>query len=344
MRQLGVIFFGLWSTLAFAENNVLNVYTWAQELSEEIIQQFEKETGIKVNYSTYDSNEILYAKLKASQTAQYDLIEPSGYYVTRMAREGMIEKIDLSALSNYKNLNENFMHPEYDPTGEYSIPWVWGLTGIFVNRQHYPADKNKIENWSDLWSEVYRGALLLLDDPREVFNIGLLTLGYSPNDQNLSDLEKAYKKLVTLLPNVKIYNNTSVVSMIIDEDVNIGMAWNADVYRASLENPAVEFIYPKDGYVMWVDAFAIPKGAPHRENAYKFLNFILQGKMAALQVKSSYYPTANREAMAHLPSELTNNKIVFPDEAIIKKGHFQTDVNDSALEAISKYWQLLKIH
>jgi spermidine/putrescine transport system substrate-binding protein len=341
MKKRLLLILSLFCTVAMADDNVVNVSVWSQELSPSIVQQFQKDTGIKVNYSTFDSNEVLYAKMKASKQTQYDVVEPSSYYITRMAREDMIEKIDMSQLSNYKNLNPAFTHPDYDPKGEYSIPWVWGLTGIFVNRKYYPNDK--IEKWTDLWSPKYRDSLLLLNDPREVFNVGLMTLGYSPNENNLQHLQQAYQNLVALLPNVRLYNSSSVPSMLVDEDVTIGMAWNADVYKAQLQNPEIEFIYPKDKFVIWVDSFVIPKNAPHRDNAYKFLNYVMQAQIAAMQVKETFYPTANQAALAYLPPEIANSQIIFPSPDLIKKGYFQTDLNDNALDAISRYWQLLKL-
>lgn len=341
MKKWLIVILIFFCAAAMADDNVVNVYVWSQELTPKIVQQFQKDTGIKVNYSTFDSNEVLYAKMKASKQAQYDVVEPSSYYITRMARENMIEKLDKSKLSNYKNLNPTFMHPAYDPSGEYSIPWVWGLTGIFVNRNYYPDDK--IETWRDLWSPKYRDSLLMLDDPREVFNIGLMTLDYNPNNNNPQQLKEAYNNLVTLLPNIRLYNSSSVPSLLIDEDATIGMAWNADVYKAIRQNPSIEFIYPKDRFIIWVDAFVVPSNAPHRENAYKFLNYILQAKIAALQVTESYYPTANLAAMAELPPELANNKVIFPSQAVLKQGYFQTDIDDTALDAISRYWELLKL-
>ncbi len=341
MKKWVYIAFSLLCTLARANDNVVNVYAWSQEVSPKVVRQFQKDTGIRVNFSTFDSNEVLYAKMKASRQTQYDVVEPSSYYIMRMARENMIEKLDLGKLSNYKNLNPAFTHPDYDPTGEYSIPWVLGLAGIVVNRKYYPNDN--LEKWTDLWSPKYRNSLLLLDDPREVFNVGLLTLGYSPNDNNVQHLKKAYENLVALLPNVRLYNSSSVPSLLIDEDVTIGMGWNADAYKAHLQNPNIEFIYPKDKFVIWVDCFVVPKNAPHRENAYKFLNYVLQAKIAALQVKETFYPTANLAAIDYLPPEIANSKIIFPSVEQLKQGYFQTDLNDDALESISRYWQLLKL-
>ena len=341
MKKWAFMGLSLFFSVALADDNVVNVYAWSQEVSPKVVMQFQKDTGIKVNFSTFDSNEALYAKMKASKQTQYDVVEPSSYYISRMARENMIEKLDRSKLSNYGNLNPAFTHPDYDPTGEYSIPWVLGLTGIVVNRKYYPHDK--LEKWTDLWSPKYRDSLLLLDDPREVFNIGLLTLGYSPNENNLQHLQQAYQNLLALLPNVRLYNSSSVPSLLIDEDVTIGMAWNADVYKASLQNPNIEFIYPKDKFVIWVDCFVVPTHAPHRENAYKFLNYVLQAKIAAMQVKETFYPTANLAARAYLPPEIANSKILSPSPEVLSQGYFQTDLNDNALDAISRYWQLLKL-
>lgn len=327
-------------TLAMADENVLNLYIWPEGVALKIIEEFQKETGIKVNYSIFDSNEMLYAKMKASKV-QYDIVVPSGYYISRMIKEGMVQKINHKALRHYQNIDPFFAHPDYDPTGEYSIPWMWGVTGIFVNRNYYPF--KKIEKWSDFWLPDYRDALLMLDDAREVFNIGLLTLGYSPNTQDINVLSKAYEHLLALLPNIRLYNSNSVVSLIVDEDVTIGMAWNADVCKAKRENAAIEFIFPQDKFTLWVDAFVIPTGAPHRENAYKFLNYVLQAQIAAIQVQETYYATANKAAKEMLPPELVNNKDLFPDKTILSKAKFQTDLDDAALAAISRYWQLLKL-
>lgn len=323
------------------EEKVINVSVWSGELSDETVENFQKESGLKVNFSTYDSNEYLYAKMKGSQQSLYDIVCPSSYYVSRMAREKMIEKIDFTKVEGYENIFPRFKTAYYDPKGEYNIPWVWGATGIFVNRKYYPNDK--IEKWSDLWQERYRNSLLLLNDPREIFNIALLVLGYSPNEENLEKIEEAYQLLLKILPNVRLYNSSSVSSLMIDEDATIGMVWSGDAYRAMKENPSIEFIYPKDGFVLWIDAFVIPKDAPHGDNSYQFLNYILRPEVAARQVEESYYATANKAAIAKLPKELAESKVIFPDEETMEKGEFQRDIDNKALEAISRYWQLLKL-
>ncbi len=173
---LAICFIGFFLPAAASTNEkILNVYAWSGVIPDAIIQQFEKETGIKVNFSTYDSNEIMYAKLRANKDAGYDIIEPSSYYIDRMRRQNMLEKLDKSALPNFKNLSPDFVNPVYDPHNNYSIPFIWGVTGIFVNKAYH--DPANIKKWADLWDKKYADQLLLLDDSREVFSMALNVLG-----------------------------------------------------------------------------------------------------------------------------------------------------------------------
>lgn len=328
------------TTRLFATENAVNVYTWSGVIPDAAIRQFEKETGIKVNFSTYDSNEVMYAKLKADKNPSYDVIEPSSYYIDRMRRQNMLEKFDKTKLSNFKNLNPTFLNQSYDPKSEYSIPFIWGITGIFVNKDyHNPAN---IKRWADLWDKKYTDQIMLLDDSREVFSIALRTLGYSVNDQNPKHIKEAYLKLKELLPNVKIFNSAPI-SILVDEDTNIGMVWNGDVFRARKENPHVDFIFPKDGFVVWVDNFAIPKNAPHAENAYKFLNFMMRADVAKSVALDNSFPTANLAAQKLLPAEVRDSKTVYPSQEVMRRGEFQTDISDEALTLYEQYWERLKM-
>ncbi len=327
----------------FAAEKILNVYTWSGVIPEFAIQQFEKETGIKVNFSTYDSNEIMYAKLKASKTPAYDIIEPSSYYIDRMRRQDMLEKLDKSKLPLFKNLESSFLNKAYDPHNNYSVPFIWGITGIFVNNYYFPSAANSISKWSDLWDEKYQNQLMLLDDSREVFSMALLALGYPANDNNPEHIKAAYLKLKELMPNIKVFKSDGVITILIDEDANIGMAWNGELIKAKKENPNLSFIFPKDGFVIWVDNFAIPKNAPHQENAYKFLNFMLRADIAKAVSLSNDFPTPNRAAKNLLPPEVRNNPLAYPSAEILQRGEFQTDVSEAALALYEKYWEKLKM-
>lgn len=326
---------------SWANNDkVVNVYIWSNEVPDSVIHKFEEETGITVNYSNYDSNETLYAKLKANPHAGYDVIEPSSYYVQRMSREGMLQKLDKSKLPNYKNLDPLFLNRPFDPTSSYSIPFLWGVTGIFVNKTFFQPDQ--ITKWSDFWDPKYKNQLLMLNDVREVFSMAFLSLGFSANTNNPTEIKQAYEKLITLLPNIKLFNNDAVPSIVSDDDATIGMVWNGDFYKAAMENENLAFVYPKDGFVIWVDCFAIPQYAPHVENAHIFINYLMRPDVALQAMIEDKYSVANLAGQALLPANLRSNTAIYPLKSILERGEFQTDISDEALGLYQTYWQLLK--
>lgn len=324
----------------YAQNKIVNVYNWSNYISDEVLAQFTRETGIKVNYSTYDSNETLYSKLKANPMSGYDVIVPSTYYINRMRQEGMLQRLDKNKLPEIKNLNPNLLNKPYDPNNQYSIPYFWSATGIAVNT-HY-IDPKTVQSWEDLWKPQYQNKLLLLDDVREVFSIALIVLGYSPNDTNPKHIHEAYLKLKKLMPNVKLFNNDAVKSLYVDEDVLIGMVWNGDLYKAQQENPEIAFIYPKPHYIISIDSMAIPIYAPHPDNAHRFINFILRADVAKKLSLSTGYSSANQAAMHLMSKELTKNSTIYPDSATLKRSQIQEDVGNQNL-LYEHYWELLKI-
>ncbi len=340
MRFITVALGLLIITPLFAAENIVNVYTWSGVIPDSAIRQFETETGIKVNFSTYDSNEVMYAKLKADKNPSYDVIEPSSYYIDRMRRQDMLAKFNKAELPNFKNINTSFLNQSYDPKSEYSIPFIWGITGIFVNKEY--RDPASFQRWADLWNKKYADQIMLLDDSREVFSMALRTLGYSVNDENPEHIKQAYLKLKELLPNIKIFNSAPI-SILVDEDANVGMVWNGDVFRAKKENPHVDFIFPKDGFVVWVDNFAIPKNAPHAANAHKFLNFMMRADVAKAVAIDNSFPTANLAAQKLLPADVRDSKTVYPSPDVMRRGEFQTDISDDALSLYEKYWERLKM-
>ncbi len=325
----------------FAQNKTLNIYIWANEIPPFVIQAFQKETGIKVNVATFENNEMLYAKLRTTKQSGYDIIMPSGYFVDRMRKQNMLEKLDISKLTKWKNINPVFLHPSYDPLSEYSVPHMWGVTGMFVNQRYFPA--NSITKWSDLWQSRFDNQLLMLDDTREVFAIALLSLGYSVNDRDPVHIKEAFLKLKSLMKNIKVFSSDTIISIMIDEDATAGMSWNGETYKAMQENPNVHFIFPTDGFVIWVDNFCIPKNALHKDAAYMFINYILRaeiGKEIALATKSSI---TNLAAQKILPPEIRDNPVIYPSEEVLKHGQFQVDVGDETTALYEKYWEELKM-
>ncbi|MEO8402054.1 MAG: spermidine/putrescine ABC transporter substrate-binding protein [Gammaproteobacteria bacterium] len=342
LRATLTLFALLGVNLVFAaSSNVVNVYTWSQEIPNTVIAQFEKETGITVNYTSFDSNEVMFAKLRTAKNSGYDLIEPSSYYIDRMRRQNMLEKLDKSKLSEYKNLDPQFLNLAFDPHSDYSVPFIWGITGVFMNKNYFRQEK--VKSWSDLLKKDFSNQLMILDDPREAFSMALLMLGYSINDTDPLHINQAYLKLRELMPNIRLFNTDAVTSILIDEDATIGIAWNGDLYKANMENSKLAFVYPTDGFEIWVDNFAILKDSPHKENAYRFLNFVMRPEIAKQISMNIHYATANLAAKKLLPAEIQNNPTLYPPNDVLRHGQFETDIGDKTFALYEKYWEQLKM-
>lgn len=334
------ILFILSATPLFAEK-VVNVYVWGGVIPKNLIQEFERDTGITVHFSTYDSNETMYAKLKASSNPIYDVILPSGYYVERMGNQGMLTPLDHQLLPNLANLDHRFQNNDYDLNNRYSVPLTWGATGIFYNKSAVLGDYPK--TWQDLWQKRWHKQLMLLDDAREVFSIALLSLGFDPNDRDPQHIKKAYLHLLDLVPNVKLFASDSIQAVMIDEDAIAGVAWNGDAFKARLENKEIHFIYPQEGFVIWVDCLAVPKNPPHLEEAYAFINYMLRPESSVTIALNEGASITNAKGLALLPKTTNENPIIYPPEQILKFGRHQRDVGEKTLALYSQYWQQLKL-
>lgn len=339
MKILLFILFNLACLTSYSSSNQLNLYVWGNEIPDNVIKAFEHETKIKVNYSSYDSNETLYGKLKVSGQGLYDVISPSSYFIKKMIKNNMLSKMDKSQLPNIRNLDPFFLKNNYDSNNQYSIPLLWGTTGIFINNKKITT---AITSWSQLWNKQYYHQLLLIDDLREVFSMSLLSLRQSVNSQKKSTIQQAYSHLLELLPNIKLFASDNIKSIIIDEDAVIGMVYNNDFKKAHDENPNLQFIYPKEGFVIWVDCLMIPTNAPHKDNAYLFINFLLKAessKQLALHEGSAITNLAGKKL---LPKIITNNKVTYPNKETLARGQYQQNLSAQALELYGHYWQLLK--
>lgn len=340
MRAFFTILFCLLCTPCIAKSHELNVYNWSGLMPQEVIKQFEKETGINVNYSEYDNNESMYAKLKATDGRGYDIVFPGDFYVKRMAEQGLLKKLDKSKLPNIKYLDKHFLGLKIDPNNDYSLPYVWSTAGILVNKKFI--DPTTVTRFSDLWQPRFKNQLLIVDEVRDIFSVALLTLGYRVNDTNPDHLQQAYLQLQKLSQNVRLYNSVAVANIFIDEDVHIGVTWSGDASVAQDENPNLVYIYPKEGFVIELDCMAIIKNADNLENAYQFLNFIMRPEISAKITAAFRYPTANLQAIKLLPQTLRNNPILNPDKKTLARGQFQTDMGKTNA-VIEKYWERLRL-
>lgn len=336
-----ILVYALTIHCTWASAPVLNIYNWSGYLPPSILQQFTQETGIRVNCSTYESNEALYTKLKMNaQRHGYDIIVPSSYTVHRMIKESMLIPLDKSKLSNDHHLAPELLDKAYDPGNLYTLPYLFSTTGMVINKNYY--NDFSSDSWKAFWSSRFKNRLLLLDDMREVFSIALLVLGFSPNTQNATEIQQAYLKLRELLPNIRVFSSEGIASLYLDEDLTIGMGWNGDISRVNQINKNVKFIYPKEGYILSIDNLAIPVGAVHLEEAYQFINFLLRPDIAAKISILTGYATPNRSARNYLPKKLLSNSMVYPDKATLQRGIIQLSA-DEQNKYYEKYWALLKI-
>ncbi len=317
----------------------LYVFNFSDYMIDKVVKAFEKESGIRIIHASYDSNEAMYAKIKILKGKGYDIVVPSTFYVDRMSKEGLLQPIDKAKLPNFKNLDPMFLNKPSDPDNKYSVPYLWGSTGLCINSEKVKPDS--VRSFKDLWKPEFKGKVLLIDDLREVFGMGLKVLGYSINDTDPAHIEQAYQKLKTLFPNVRVFSPDMLIQPFLNNDVVIGINWNGDVFRANKENKKVKFIYPEEGLMVWIDSMAILKEAANVDNAHKFIDFMLRPEHAKIVCEETGYSTPNKEAVNLMSKELQENKTIFPDPEILKKSEFFADVGSAVVE-YQKYWERLK--
>jgi spermidine/putrescine transport system substrate-binding protein len=315
------------------------VYNWTEYMPDPILSQFTRETGINVVYATYESNETLYAKVKLMGAKGYDIIVPSSYFVSKMRREGLLAPLDKSKLTNLTNLDPALLDKPYDPQNRYSVPYMWGGTGLMVDSARI--DPASVTSWRDLWNPAYRQAVLLQDDLREVFGIALALNGHSVNATDTDQIKASYELLTGLLPNVRLFNSDNPKMPYLNGEVTLGMIWNGEAFQAMEENPQLKFIWPKEGGIFWTDCLAIPKNAPNVENAHSFINFILRPDIAAQIAAEIGYATPNREAFKLLPEAVRNSPVAYPPNEVLHRSEFQNDIGE-AIVVYEHYWEKLK--
>ena len=320
-------------------DKVLNLYIWSEYIPDEVIAAFTKETGIKVNISTYDSNEAMYAKVKLVGKG-YDLVVPSSDYVGLMRREGLLLPIDNKKIANFGLIAPQFTNQSFDPGNGYSVPYMWGSTSLAINTQVIPAET--VQKTADLWKPELKGKLLLPNDPREVMGIGLKVLGYSINEKDPEHLRQAFERLQSLMPQVRVFDSDSPKQALLSGEVAVGLVWNGEAYVANGENKAIRYIYPPEGFSLWLDSFCIPKGATHVESAYRFIDYVLRPQVSATISQSMGYSSPNSKVFDFLPAEMKNNSIVNPPVQDAARGEFLDSLDEKTLKIYEDYWVKLK--
>lgn len=340
MNRLGLaLLVLLLAAPARAGERVLYFFNWSEYLPESVLEGFTAETGIRVVYTTYDGNEAMYAKVKLLDGAGYDLVVPSTYYVSRMRREGLLHELDHARLANLGNLDPRHLDQPFDPGNRYSVPYLWGTTGIAVNAA--VVDTARVHAWSDLWNPVWAGRLLLLNDLRDVFTVSLHVLGFSGNSTDPEQVRLAYEQLLKLAPGVRIFNSDSPKVPYLSGEVDLGMIWNGEAYVAAQEDSAIVYVYPRDGAILWMDSLVIPRRAEHLAEAHAMIDYLLRPEVARAISEEVGYASPNRVAVAQMPPEVRHNRTVYPDPEQLVGAEYQVDIGE-AIGLYNRYWELLK--
>ena len=330
---------------AQAAANEITVYNWGQYISDgtddclDVIAAFEEETGIKVNYLTFDSNESMYTKLETGGTT-FDVIIPSDYMIAKLISEDMLEPLDFDNIPNYQYIDDSFRDQAYDPTNAYSVPYTWGTVGLIYNTNYI--SEEDAQSWSCLWNSKYSGKILMFDNPRDAFAIAENMLGYSYNTEDEQELKNAADLLATQSPVLQAY----VMDQIFDK-MERGEAWAAPYYAGDYltmveENPDLGFSHPQEGFNIFIDAMCIPKGCQNKEGAEAFINFLCRPDISAANLDYIGYSTPETAAKEYLDEEIVNDPVAYPDDETLARSESFAELSIEATQQMNDLWLSVK--
>ncbi|MGL5152711.1 MAG: ABC transporter substrate-binding protein [Clostridium sp.] len=330
------LFVGCGKDSSIGENGTLNVFNNGDYIDETLITKFEKETGIDVTYDTYETNEDMYTKLNSGNSS-YDVVFPSDYMIQKMIKEDMLEKIDFSNIPNYKYIGEDYKGLAYDPTNEYSVPYLWGTVGIVYN----PKLVNEtVDSWDILWNEKYSKQIIMFNSIRDTMSVALKKLNYSINSTTPSEINAAADLLIKQKPLVQAYLVDEVKTAMINEEAALATVWSGDAAYIMNENPDLKYVVPKEGSNKWFDGMAIVKGSKNKTNAEKFINFLCDPDNALKNVEEIEYATPNTKTFEMLDDDA---KALYPSKEILEKCEVFVDLGEN-LKLYDEAWLRVKNH
>ncbi len=319
----------------------LNVYNWGEYIADgsddsmDIIAEFEKENpDIDVVYNTFASNEEMYAKI-VSGSAEYDIIIPSEYMISKMMGEGMLQKIDYSKLTNYENIDEEFKGLHFDPENEYTVPYTWGTLGIIYNTTMV---EEEVDSWDILWDEKYEGEILMINNPRDAFGIALKELGYSLNTTDLGEIDEAAELLKEQKPLVQAYVMDEIFDKMEIGEAAISVYYAGDAITMIEDNPDLKYVVPKEGSNQFVDAMVIPSTCEEVDEAHRFIDFLLREDVALENIQYIGYSTPMSNVKELLPDELKNSEIAYPAQDLLDNCESFINLPDEVNEYTQELW------
>lgn len=295
-----------------ASSEQVVVYNWGEYIDPDVLESFEEETGIKVVYDEFETNEIMYPKVESGASA-YDVICPSDYMIEKMIANDLLQEINFDNIPNIKNIDPQYLEEsrQFDPDNKYSVPYCWGTVGILYNKTMV---SEPIDSWSVLWDEKYEDNILMQDSVRDAFMVPLKLKGYSLNSLDTAQLNEAKDMLIEQKPLVQAYVVDQVRDKMIGNEAAIGVIYSGEAIYTQRENSDLEYVIPKEGSNVWIDSWVIPKNAPNLSNAEKFIDYMCRGDIALKNFDYITYSTPNAAARELIEDEdIRNSEIAFPD-------------------------------
>ncbi len=324
----------------------LNVYNWGEYIDDETLDVnalFEKETGIRINYKTFESNESMYTLLE-SGAAEYDVVIPSDYMIGKMIEKGMLAKLDFNNIPNYRYIDDEYKNLEYDPNNEYSVPYTWGTVGIFYNKK-YVDEADLAQGWDILWNKKYAGKIFMFDNARDSFAIALKKLGYSMNTTDPAHWQAAYNELAKQKPLVQGYFMDQVFQKMTNEEGWIAPYYSGDgslMIYGDDGNPNIGYFVPEQGTNLFVDAMCVLATSKHKKEAEQYINFMCRTDVATANAEYIGYSTPHTEALAALDPAVANDPMFYPDESVLGNTEVFITLDEKTLKMQKNYWIKLK--
>lgn len=323
---------------ALGEGEV-NVYNWEDYISDEALKLFEEETGIKVNYMRFTTNEDMLVQVQADPS-NYDVIFPSDYIIERLIREDLLEPLNFANIPNADLTLDWLKTPDYDPDMTYSVPYMWGTVGILYNETMV---KEPITSWTAMWDEYYYDNVFMMDSIRDTLGVTLKMLGYSMNTRDKDALEQAKEKLIEQkqLGIVKAYQVDETKDKMIAGEAAMGLVWSGDAAYAMGYSDDLAYVVPDEGSNVWVDAMCVPRGAKNLTNAEIFINFMCRPDIALLNFEEIWYSTPNSGVIELLDAEVLEDETIFPTQETVDNCEFFNDISQD-IQMYNRIWLAIK--
>ncbi|MGY3777810.1 ABC transporter substrate-binding protein [Isobaculum melis] len=325
----------------YTVGNTLTLYNWGDYIDPALIKKFETETGYKVSYETFDSNEAMFTKIEQGGTS-YDLTIPSEYMIQKMMDKNMLLPLDKSKIVGLEHINPAFLDLAFDPDNQYSIPYFWGTVGIVYNDKF--VKEEEMLHWDDLWNPALKNNVMLVDGAREVIGFSLNSLGYSLNDRDPKHLAEVTEKLDALSPNVKAIVADEIKMYMAQEESAAAVTFSGEAAEMLAENEHLHYVVPEEGSNVWFDNFVIPKTAKNFDAAYAFINFMLRPENAAQNAEYVGYSTPNKDALQYLPDEVTADEQFYPSEETMAHLEVYENLGQQALELYNDLFLEFKMY